>query len=70
MSTIDKAAVLADEFLLTHKTNYDKGQDEQKREPRAGSLLKPVSDTHSVCVTKKTENATEKSCFYCKKLGI
>ena len=49
VSTLDKAAVLADEFILTHKTDFDKRQGEKKGRAlfHRPNFSKPVSTSAS-----------------------
>lgn len=71
VSTLDRAAVLADEFTLTHKTEFNNRQGEQKgkslfHRPR---FPKPVSTSASFTNKPAVGSTSEKACFYCKKPG-
>lgn len=61
VSTLKEAAVIADEFVLTHKTVFV-----QKREVTTGETP-PRNDPSSPRRTFASK--TERECFYCHKLG-
>ncbi|XP_027128228.1 uncharacterized protein LOC109142602 [Larimichthys crocea] len=70
VSTLDRAAVLADEFSLTHKTVFDK-QGEQKGRAlfNRPSFSKPASSYASFTSKPTVGGTSVKACFYCKKPG-
>lgn len=73
VTTLDKAAVLADEFELTHKVNFDSEQGEQKGRAlfNRSRFPKPLPTVSTVSTRKLATASTpvEKVCFYCKNSG-
>lgn len=72
VKTLDRAAVLADEFALTHKQSFDKDHVEQRKK----TLFQKTNPSRSFSAASgysrksSTVNApAEKVCFYCKKPG-
>ena len=59
VSQLSSAAVLADEFALTHKTVFSSGFDEKPRQPPARQNSPPTASA------KKED----RECFYCHKPG-
>lgn len=61
VSTLKEAAVIADEFVLTHKTVFVQKHEVTTREPP------PRKDPSSP--RRTFASRTERECFYCHKLG-
>ncbi len=68
--TLEQAAILADEFVLTHKVNFG---DKQAESPSKGRNNRfrfgkfPVSSPAKKLVSDSS--TSERVCFYCKKTG-
>ena len=73
MTNLDKAAVLANEFVLTHKVNFDSVQGEQKGRAvfNRSWFPKPLPTVSTVSTRRSATASTplEKVCFYCKNSG-
>lgn len=59
VSKLSSAAVLADEFVLTHRTVFSSGSEEKTRQPSVRQNPPPTGSPKKV----------ERECFYCRKPG-
>ena len=65
-TTLDKAAVLADEYVLTHRV----GMHDRPRKNETLNRVKPPSETSSPRQPDSSHRpASEVKCNYCKKPG-
>lgn len=69
---LSDAAVLADEFILTHKVTFSEKRHQDKYKPRGRfprSEVRPAEATVAVKSDSSTPNKTDLFCKYCKKIG-
>uniref|UniRef100_A0A9J8CV35 Gypsy retrotransposon integrase-like protein 1 n=1 Tax=Cyprinus carpio carpio TaxID=630221 RepID=A0A9J8CV35_CYPCA len=70
--TLEQAAILADEFILTHKVKFgDKHSEVQDQSKHKRSQFVKSVPSGSSPANKMTKDGliSERACFYCKRLG-
>ncbi|XP_073721213.1 uncharacterized protein [Misgurnus anguillicaudatus] len=69
--TLEQAAILADEFVLTHKVNFGDRQAEfQSKGQHKSRFVKSVFPVLPSVKKSTNDNLnSERACFYCKKVG-
>lgn len=69
--TLEQAAILADEFVLTHKVNFGDKQTEfqGQSKPNRSRFVKSVPLASPVKKITNDGSIPERACFYCKRPG-